>query len=372
MKAGGVVYNSYNCFPGWAPNAPLRELFALCDQFVGGNETDTAKRVGNALKFADDLLAAKPAYLAVVPSLSAKLEQLKAQDRNYLAHEYLNRAWKCPYFADAVESLSAAKLDYACTLELIETFDRLNLTEEAQKFLNAIGNPIMREQARDYFVNRQFRKDLYVRGLRRLSVPERQKRLLETRFVLTTVNKIPMKFGTILGEVSLPAPVFEPMLEYLAADGYRPKSFEEPFRQGRINLPMLEQMLVPFVHQGFVLPCQPEDTVEQVKPCCDALNDYICRRAVTMPDVQYLASPLTGMGFAVGRLEQMFIPLIKKGSTIEEVTRGVWQTFIESGERLILGGKRLPTEEENLTELRNLANTFSNTQLPILRALQIV
>lgn len=373
LKPGGVVYNSYNCFPGWAPNAPLRELLALYDQFVGGNETDTAKRVGNALKFAGDLLAAKPAYAMLVPSLNAKLEQLKGMDRNYLAHEYFNRAWQCPYFVDVVEALSAAKLDYACTMELLDMSDQLNLTADAQKFLNAIGNPIMREQARDYFVGRQFRKDLCIKGLRRLSTLERVKRLLETRFVLTTVNKIPMKFPTALGEATLPAQTFEPMIEYLAADGYRPKTFEEPIRQGRLNVPALENMLIPFVHQGYILPCQSEDVIEQVKPQCDALNDYICRRARTSFNVQYLASPVTGMGMTVGKLEQLFVSLIKSGSSsVEELARGVWQMFLVSSERMIRDGKMLPTEQENLVELRALAQKFSETMLPTLRALQIV
>ena len=31
LKSGGIVYNSYNCLPGWAPVAPLRELLKLHD-----------------------------------------------------------------------------------------------------------------------------------------------------------------------------------------------------------------------------------------------------------------------------------------------------------------------------------------------------
>ena len=34
LKPGGIVYNSYNCFPGWAANHPVRELFLLQDKYI--------------------------------------------------------------------------------------------------------------------------------------------------------------------------------------------------------------------------------------------------------------------------------------------------------------------------------------------------
>ncbi|MBR0261829.1 MAG: class I SAM-dependent methyltransferase [Selenomonadaceae bacterium] len=33
LKSGGMFYNSYNCLPGWSPNAPLRELLSLFDRY---------------------------------------------------------------------------------------------------------------------------------------------------------------------------------------------------------------------------------------------------------------------------------------------------------------------------------------------------
>ena len=373
LKPGGVVYNSYNCFPGWAPNAPLRELFELYDKFVGGNENNTFKRVEDALKFAEDLINAKPIYALRVPEMKAKLDQIKKHDHNYLAHEYFNHEWTCPYFSELCEIISAAKLDYACTAIPLDAVDQLNLTADAQKFLNAIANPIMREQARDYFINQQFRKDLYVRGLRRLPPQERLRRLLDMRFVLQTVDKISMKFMTLVGEFALPEHAFDVMLQYLAEDGYRPKKFDELFRQRRLPMFEFEQMLVLLTNNQTLAPCLDEESSALVKPHCDALNDYLCLRAETRPDVMTLASPVTGEGFMVGRLEQICIARVKRGlKTADELAHEMWKVLEPQGERMIKDGKQLATEEENVAELKSVAQRFLEKQLPILRALQII
>lgn len=57
LKAGGVLYISYNCFPDWSPSAPLRQLFTLHDRFAA-TSTGVAERVDAALKFSEALLAA--------------------------------------------------------------------------------------------------------------------------------------------------------------------------------------------------------------------------------------------------------------------------------------------------------------------------
>ena len=52
LKPGGVFYNSYNCFPGWAQNHPIRELLTMPDIYArSGN--NAAERITNALAFAE-------------------------------------------------------------------------------------------------------------------------------------------------------------------------------------------------------------------------------------------------------------------------------------------------------------------------------
>src|SRR5690606_27306962 len=200
LKPGGIFYVSYNCFPGWSPAYPLRQLFALHDRFASTHHA-AAERVDDALKFTEGLLNAGPRYLAAAPHLPERLKSIMQQDKNYLAHEYFNREWNCMYFTDVVDALSPAKLDYACTATPLDTVDAVNLGPDGLKFLNTIDHPLLREQARDYFVNQQFRKDLYVRGASRLSPGVQREMLLDTPLaLLTPAADVPMKVTGALGE----------------------------------------------------------------------------------------------------------------------------------------------------------------------------
>jgi SAM-dependent methyltransferase len=43
LRAGGIVYISYNCLPGWAPAVPLRRLMKLHADFAAGGERPSRK-----------------------------------------------------------------------------------------------------------------------------------------------------------------------------------------------------------------------------------------------------------------------------------------------------------------------------------------
>ncbi len=227
LKPGGVFYISYNCFPGWSPAYPLRQLFTSHDRFVT-TPNGASERVIAAMKFTEALLAANPKYGNTVPKLGEKLKSIMAQNPIYLAHEYLNREWNCMYFTDVVDMLSLAKLDYVTTAAPLDAIDTLNIPSEGIAFLNTIDHPILREQARDYFVNQQFRKDLYVRGAVRLSPFEQRERLLDTHFVLVQpADSISLKVTSASGKVTLQEAVYKPLITALAQQNYAPKTLRE-------------------------------------------------------------------------------------------------------------------------------------------------
>lgn len=327
-----------------------------------------------ALKFTESMLAAKPGYLNAAPQLPARLKSIMEQNRNYLAHEYFNHEWNCMYFTDVVDALDPAKLDYACTAVPLDTVDAVNLTADAQNFLNAIDHPIMREQARDYFVNQQFRKDLYLRGSVRLSPIEQRERLLETRFVLTQpVDTVPLKVTGPAGEASLQEAVYKPVLEALAAKNYAPKTM----RQIAALVPdiaygSLQQAIAVLVGMGNTAPCQPEAAEKQVRARCQALNRHLCGRAQFDNQIETLASPVTGGGISVNRFQQLFLAAFKQGKKQPaEWAAAVWQLLAAQNQRLIKEGKTLETAEKNLAELTAQATEFAEKRLPILTALQI-
>ena len=373
LKPGGVLYISYNCFPGWSPTYPLRQLFAVHDRFAASTH-NPAERVEAALKFSEALLAANPNYLQAAPQLPEKLKTISGQSRSYLAHEYFNRDWNCMYFSDVVDAMAPAKLDYACTAVPLDTVDAVNLSAEGAAFLASIAHPVLREQARDYFVNQQFRKDLYVRGALRLNEAEQRQRWLHTRFVLLTpVDEVALKVTGPAGEATLQEAVYAPILSALADKKHSPKTLRELITLlPEMAWVQLQQALAVLVSTGAVAPCQSEAVAKQVHKRCAALNQHLCTRAQLGNEITTLASPVTGGGISVNRFQQLFLLAITNGKKQPpEWAAFVWQTLSAQNQKLVKDGKTLDTAEENLVELTAQASVFAEKHLPILKALMV-
>lgn len=372
LKPSGTFYNSYNCYPGWSPAAPLRELFVLHDKYAQKSKK-TFERVEEAMKFTEELLSKNPAYFGRVPDVAKIFESTRKHDHDYLAHEYFNRDWICMYFTDVVELLDAAKLDFACTAEVIEALEHLSIPQGALEFLNKIESPVMREQVKDYFINRQFRKDLYIRGARRISAYERTHRLINTNYALMNAAPLPEKFQVGVGEISLAKDVCEKIHDHLASQNYRPKNFIDFLKKNPdVTAQNIEQILIVLVHSGHISPCHSDATAKIVKPNCDALNKYFCNRAKNSGDINFLASPVLGGGIIVNRFEQLFLcALAENKKSADAIASSVWEILNEQGQTLLSNGKRIETPEENIAQLKTMAQEFLDKRMPILKALQI-
>ena len=110
----------------------------------------------------------------------------------YLVHEYLNEHWQPAYFADVARSLAEAKLNYAACAELLKNFYNLALTEEQRAAIAEISSPELRETLKDFCTDNWFRQDVFVRGLRRISVQHRDQ-LLSSK-TLTLLRQAPDVF----------------------------------------------------------------------------------------------------------------------------------------------------------------------------------
>jgi len=370
LKPGGVFYVSYNCFPGWAPAHPLRQVLALHDRYARG-DANPAQRIDAALKFGRELLDAGPMFARTWPGFDERLKQIAGQNRNYLAHEYFNRDWNCVYFTDVADALAEAKLEFATTADPLDLVDPINLTAEGIAFLNGIEHPILREQMRDYFVNQQFRKDLYLRGIRRLSTVGQREQILATRLVLQQpVDAITMKLNRAQGEATLHDSLFRPLLAELAARDYAPKSFYDLMRAlPEVSLPQLVTAGAVLVGAGHAAPCQANADVRRVTDSCEALNLHLLERARTRDDINHLASPVIGGGSAVGRFQQLFLLARNRGcEQPADWAKFTWQLLADQDQKLLKNGTSLETPEENLAELTAQANGFAEERLPLLKA----
>lgn len=379
LKVGGVLYISYNTQPGWAAMVPMRDLLTEHAEVLGSDGAGIVSRIDAALNFADQLLAANPAYARANPQIAERIKAIKGQNRHYVAHEYFNRDWQPMAFAQMGRWLQSAKLTWACSANYLDAIDAVNLTAEQQTLLASIPDPMFRQTTRDFCVNQQFRKDYWVKGRRTLTALEQAEALRGQRILLAQPRAdVGLKVTGSLGEATLQEAVYGPILDQLA--DHKPKTLGQleqalkatPSTQS-LSFAQILQAAMVLSATGAVQAVQDDAVVQKAKKRTDRLNVYLMTKARSSNELSYLASPVTGGGVTVPRFQQLFLLAKQQGHKHpQDWANFVWNILALQNQRLVKDGKTLETVEENLAELTAQASEFAEKQLPILKALQIV
>jgi hypothetical protein len=377
LAVGGVLYVSYNTTPGWSAAMPLRHLMSLHVELASGEAQGMVPRIDQALGFAQSVVDSNALYFRANPQVAERLKAIKGLNRNYLAHEFFNADWHPMPFSDVANYLEPAKLSFAASSNLIAHIDALCLTAAQQKLLASIAHPVLRESVRDYCDNQQFRRDIFVKGPRMLTTLQQLETFKSMRFAtMTPDTEIALKINGAAGEANLQADVYRPIMAALAEGGCTPKSVLELSAHPslkHVSAPHMLQALVVLTGLTHVHPVQDEAGTKAAKPTAAALNAHLMEKAVFTNDVSFLASPVTGGGVAVGRMQQLFLRSMRRGKkTPQEWAVDIWPIFEAQGQRLIKEGKTLATAVENIAELTSTAQDFAAKRLPILKALKIV
>lgn len=374
LKVGGVLYISYNTQPGWASMVPIRDLIFEHNEVMGTSGRSITANLNDALVFAENLMASNPLYATANPNIKNWLSNLKGQNRNYLVHEYLNRHW-CPMnFSMTAKLLFPAKLDYACSANFLENIDAINLTPTQQSFLKDIPDTIFRESVRDFMVNRQFRRDYWIKGGRKITTSEQAEALRAQKVILGQPRReVTLKVKGVLGEASMQGVIYNPILDALA--DHKTKTLgqiENAVKSNHISFTQLVQAIIALIGAGVLAAAQDDDVVDKAKKHTDKLNAHFIDRSRYSADGIFLASPITGGGVMVDRIQQFFLLSMTQGNKeSSECAKTAWDILDAEGQRLVKDGRTLDTPEENLAELTSQATTFAEKQLPVLKALQI-
>lgn len=372
LKPGGIFYVSYNCMPGWAPAMPLRYLMSEYGRRVGrGAITD---QVHDAMAFLQKVKEVDALYFKANPSLDQRLKKLQGQNSSYLAHEYFNASWDALNFSEVAEALSEAKLTYAASAHLKDHVDAVNYSPDALALINDIKDPILQETVRDYCTNKPFRRDIYVKGARRLTPLEQAQRLQAQRFMaIKPAVACPKTITGAYGKAGLQETIYTPVIEALVADGHVPKTLAHLHAApgcDALSFDQLVQAIEVLCGVGFAVPAHDADTVSAVRKTTRALNTALCLKAETGSDIVFLASPVTGSGISVARIEQLF--LRARETKEKDIAAYVWRLLKAQGQSVLKDGEVLQGDETSLEQLRALHADFTDNRLPILKRLGIV
>ncbi|WP_072505878.1 class I SAM-dependent methyltransferase [Phaeobacter porticola] len=370
LKPGGLVYISYNTQPGWAASMPLRRI--LTDRAALGTGP-LEQRIEDALEFVESLKRAGAGYFASNPAQLTRLSEMKSMSRHYLAHEFFNKDWTPFHFADVAADLSEAKLTFLGATNPLDHVDDVCLTGAQIALVQAESDPVRREGLRDILLNEQFRADLFVRG--RLPYTQRGAvaAWFETPFALARhYGTGPLKLSWRQGEIPLEAHQYEPVLTLLAAGPATVRSMLEQGAFGAMEWQEITRVLTLLTGAGHIAPCLPLEGLADRVATCRAFNLAVCKTSEECERLAFLASPLTGGGVAVDRMEQLFLLARSEGRAGPNGwAEFAWQILEPQGQRLEQDGRVLTLPEENLAVLKARAHAFAARRLAILDGLGI-
>ena len=375
LKVGGALYVSYNTQPGWATFAPIRHLMTEHASVMGSTGKGVVSRVEGALEFAQKLLDTNPLFARANPGVVDRLKKVSEQNRHYLAHEYFNKDWHPMHFATMTEWLSSAKISYACSAHYLDHIDAINLTPEQQAMLKDISDPIFKESVRDFMVNQQFRRDYWIKGAQKLTLLEQAELIKKHRLIqITPAQHIPLKASGSLGEVNLNENVYKPIIEVMSDHKHR--SIEEIaslVNSKGVGLAQVAQASMMLVGTGNFASLQSSGNTTKSKQYTKKLNQTLIEKAKYSGDIQYLASPVTGGGIVVNRVEQLILSnLIQGKKDSNDLVQSTWSILNLQNHKLVKDGAAIQSDEDNLAEMSRLVSEFKETRLPILKALEVL
>lgn len=381
LNPGGVVYMSYNALPGRNEELPLQKLLNLHVKFLGSFADNAADRVNNALNFADKVFSATKNN----ENLVEKIANLKNFDTHYISHEYFNHEWNCDYFCDVAEKMSTAKLDFACRSDL--NYSSLDLilgdNEKYKSLLNRISQPIAKEQTLDFLINCSFRRDIYVKGLRKISEVEKQQIFLNTYFLNTVAA------GSVLPQIeNLHQEIYTAIFGALLKYENSPKTLQEILDLSPKNLDKktLINGLIILVAAGLIQPCKDIKNISK-KEITNAqnYNQQICQMAFKNNANNYLISPITGGGLNVSLFSMILLSQIydnpENEFNAELLAKFAFTTYQNLGikhykNQVDANGNNITikakNDAENLEFIQQATSDFLHKQLVILKSAKVI
>lgn len=372
LKPGGIAYISYNAMPGWAPALPLQRLLVeYADAFP--NRADL--QIKAATEFLTQMEQANAGYLVQNPSIKARIDALKTSNQHYLVHEYLHKHWQPLYHADVARDLAAAKLNFVGAAELQGAYPGIFLNDAQRQMIDKLPHGEQRETLKDYLLNTSFRKDVFVRGARRLTVQRQAEQLAQLTLALIVPRaaaSLTMKLPG--GEVKGVPQLYDPVLDALAQ---RPHTLAELAR-----LPALAGQTMQSVAQIAALLTASTQTAIYAPSNAVAAPDNAWRmNAALAQQTRYgdeyhaLCSPLLGSGLSANYVERLFYLGLQQAPddiTPVALAHVAWQVMRTGGQRMQRDGAALQTEPENLDALTRSAHEFIVNKLPLWRTLKLL
>jgi SAM-dependent methyltransferase len=362
LVSGGLAYVSYNCMPGWAPVGPMQRLLKEVDE---RSTRQSVAVIDEGMELLKKLVDHSSAFIAHNPTIKSRIEKMGKQDKVYLAHEFLNSGWQPIYITDAMNDFATAKTTYVGSASIAENRPDLSAPRDLIPLIRNAPDIGMQELLKDYAINKQFRRDIYVKGPQRLNAREQRQRLGEMILVKTQMSDaVPEKFQLPIGELK-PKP--EIMAELMKGIGPKPMTGDEVIAaaiKAGLKEPDAILYLLLLVNGGTLLPARKDyETVER-KPS-HQLNAVIMDMSLSADSHRFLASPVMGSAIGAGFVDRVFAPSISASPKANDVAiaEQAFDRLAKAGQSFRREGKAIPKDDQNVREIAAAVAEFRKSRL---------
>ncbi|WP_170294694.1 methyltransferase regulatory domain-containing protein [Roseospira navarrensis] len=369
MRAGGLIYLSYNAMPGSGQMGVLqRALLEAARLSVGRSDA----RLQDAIARVEALRAAGAVHLSGEGLLNDLFQKIRDADPAYLVHEYMNETWSALYHSEVAQDMMSIGLTYAGSAMPHENFPDLMLTPAQAEALGDVAVPHVRETLRDMFLNRILRKDLYMRGLVRLSERDRAQALAAQTFCAAcNPTEAGLSLRAPAGDIELPEAYRQAALS-LWHDGPQPLSALMAGPMGGTRATPVEAGAL-LVSGGLAWPCLPPPGPEimavvgrGVALAAAAVRESGLGTQATVP------APRVGTEIPVAGLEAMTLDALWSGVSPDDtaaLVEHIWAPFQADRESLIHRGERIEDPARIREILSGALQGLRPDRLPLWRGL---
>ncbi|OTP73277.1 class I SAM-dependent methyltransferase [Caballeronia sordidicola] len=341
LKPGGVVQVSYNAMVGCAQIMPLQRLLMLgagkgSDAWTKGNELVTKVKGLEALHFVRN------------PDSASRVDGFQNLDKNYLVHEYLHAKWTPFHITDIAREMAEAKLSFAGSARFAHMAPVSWLGENQRKMLETVTDPIEAEEVRDYFANRGFRSDIFVRGKVSLSDIRLREQARHVHLwgnpAMVYKSEVSLEHSTITRADTFHKSLFDLLRR---SETTLAEVFDAPELAGLPLDAILKLLRLSIAIGETVVRYGPE----QPRAAADRLNTALFSRAERGEPWDALAAPRQGGGAGIGTLDQLMLAALhEKADPVKALTKDIDELVARTKRSVAATGLKLRVGDKDVAD----------------------
>jgi hypothetical protein len=179
----------------------------------------------------------------------------------------------------------------------------------------------MRETMQDYLLNTNFRKDVFVKGSVKQNKEQHIKAIGEHRLVAmpelhTEIDAFPSPRGPVKANSRIQKKINDFLAKRDNGCGYVQEIIDHCASENIKDSDILRTIAI-LVNQEKLSPTNSDEIAAKVSAQCKNLNAALDQN-VAYSDFNYRASPLTGSGVLVRRIDRTILETLKEGHTTDD------------------------------------------------------